>query len=465
MYIGHWVHRDAIVRRNNHPAIVPQEVFFAAFNYLSPVTLNGQPNPNYRPFRDVARPTKDSHRPVERPFCAGLIFAEVDGKRRQVGTTWIKSAERYVYVANSGNTEQLNQWVKTAHFVDGTVVRLLRDKLRVTFDAGVWEKIMDRSGAASDQDQRRIRAQIAVLDRVMQNQIASLDTLANSQMIVDVQDRYEAAQAERQRLLDELALLQDDVAQQEAIAALHDTIGPVLEQWEDMTRQEIRLIMKAFIERIEATQAERALDFTIHWRDESTDSFSLPKQMENGWREWLPSEFEQLRNLVEAGATQVEIARAFPDRTWRMIVMKIRKDFGRIYFSPQPIRHKETYVEYQSRTEQHGGVYIARSSDFWTPEDDKRLLEMVYRDVEQIEIAASFPHRKWGRIRARITKLKGTGVAIRGIGAIPYQETYAMYLAKLDDTSVPKADNASIDSGDQSSTVARMPSCWGWNSS
>ena len=148
MYIGHWVHRDAIVRRNNHPAIVPQEVFFAAFNYLSPVTLNGQPNPNYRPFRDVARPTKDSHRPVERPFCAGLIFAEVDGKRRQVGTTWIKSAERYVYVANSGNTEQLNQWVKTAHFVDGTVVRLLRDKLRVTFDAGVWEKIMDQSKAA-----------------------------------------------------------------------------------------------------------------------------------------------------------------------------------------------------------------------------------------------------------------------------------------------------------------------------
>ena len=46
-----------------------------------------------------------------------------------------------------------------------------------------WINLKRRSA----QDQRRIRAQIAGPDRVMQNQIASLDTLANSQMIVDVQ--------------------------------------------------------------------------------------------------------------------------------------------------------------------------------------------------------------------------------------------------------------------------------------
>src|SRR5690606_32144126 len=49
VYIGHWMHKDRIVQWDNHPAIVSEELFYRAFNYLSPYTLTGEPNLQYTP--------------------------------------------------------------------------------------------------------------------------------------------------------------------------------------------------------------------------------------------------------------------------------------------------------------------------------------------------------------------------------------------------------------------------------
>jgi hypothetical protein len=46
VYIGHWMLNDTITIRNNHPPIVPEDIFWKAFNYLSQVTLDGKPNPS-----------------------------------------------------------------------------------------------------------------------------------------------------------------------------------------------------------------------------------------------------------------------------------------------------------------------------------------------------------------------------------------------------------------------------------
>src|SRR5690606_15758757 len=49
IYIGHWHYKDRIVVWNNHPALVPEDLFFRAFNLMSPYTLDGEPNPDYSP--------------------------------------------------------------------------------------------------------------------------------------------------------------------------------------------------------------------------------------------------------------------------------------------------------------------------------------------------------------------------------------------------------------------------------
>mgnify|MGYP001251471464 CR=1 FL=1 len=63
---------------------------------------------------------------------------------------------------------------------------------------------------------------------------------------------------------------------------------------------------------------------------------------------WLPHEIDRLLELVESGANRVEIARAFPDRTWRVIYCKYTylTDNSLPRESRNTIRKHETFYEY-----------------------------------------------------------------------------------------------------------------------
>jgi DNA invertase Pin-like site-specific DNA recombinase len=74
-YIGHWIYKNQVVIWNNHPALLDEETFFSAFNYLSPETLDGQPNADYCPIQNHARPSLEANRQAERPLLEGLITA------------------------------------------------------------------------------------------------------------------------------------------------------------------------------------------------------------------------------------------------------------------------------------------------------------------------------------------------------------------------------------------------------
>ena len=67
VYQGHWVFKDCVVQWNNHPAIVPEDLFFKAFNYLSPVNFDGTTNEDYRPRLGRRYSTKKQHRNVDEP--------------------------------------------------------------------------------------------------------------------------------------------------------------------------------------------------------------------------------------------------------------------------------------------------------------------------------------------------------------------------------------------------------------
>ena len=66
---------------------------------------------------------------------------------------------------------------------------------------------------------------------------------------------------------------------------------------------------------------------------------------------WLPNEIDVLLELIESGASRVEIARAFPDRTWRVLYCKYRTLTGNLLprESRNIIRKHETYNQYAER--------------------------------------------------------------------------------------------------------------------
>jgi hypothetical protein len=72
---------------------------------------------------------------------------------------------------------------------------------------------------------------------------------------------------------------------------------------------------------------------------------------------WLPQDHELLLKLAGSGASQVEIAKAFPGRTWKAIFNKYRVLAGRNLSwgrRNNQIREHETYHDYLKRTENVG---------------------------------------------------------------------------------------------------------------
>lgn len=428
VYIGHWMVNDVVRIYNNHPAIVPEELFWCAFNYLSRVTLEGQPNPHYQCFQEHARPVLEENRPVDRPLCAGMMVWEYDGVWLNVGVTWIGAKGHYTYRAHSSEPYNHYKWSRRASYVDDAIVTLTRDKLTATFDPSAWENTIASFARDYKRERKRLKAQLNSLEQVMRNLIASLETLSNPQMIEGVERRYEDAQAEHARLSAELADADAEIRSLEAMNRLKEDCLPALENWESLTYDEKRTILQAFMLQIEATPVDdNGLYLVIRWRDQTYDELVLASQTENT-RRWLTVELDHLLALVDSGASQVEIARTFPDRTWEAIRHRMWKLRGvsSLTFDEKPIKDSETFEMYHERIS--GETYErAGSGDRWTTADEKSLLELVDNGATQIELAEVFPARRWWRIRAKITQLRGKGLVIPGVGEIERNETIVDY--------------------------------------
>lgn len=352
-YLGHWTHKDSIVRWNNHPAIVPADIFMRAFNYLSEVDLDGRRNPHYKPSRENARPSREDERDVERPLCSGLIVAWHEGEWHNVSTGWVKPCGYYAYELIPGKRLlRSHVWHKKAIYFDEAITSLLRQKLSITFDTAVWEQTL-----ASFEEHYRMAskgklAQIQTLERVMESQVASLDTLTNPDMIRAVQSRYEDAKVELMRLKSEVSKVDNEVKQLEAARNLKETCGPALENWPNLSRNEKRVILQAFIDRIETTYLKgKELLIAVCWRDNTRDEVILPVQSSHGVY-WTQDEAKLLLDLVDKGASQVEIAAQFPTRTWKEIRNKVHYERGRglLSFGSLTIGQNETYLQYVEKS-------------------------------------------------------------------------------------------------------------------
>lgn len=351
MYLGHWMVNGNIVHWNNHDAIIDEELFMRAFNFLSKVTLDGKENPNYNPARQYRRPQKEEERPHERPLCVGLMFSQEDEKWRRVGTNWVGPAQHYAYTFWSVDDDSNYVWSKKGDYVDDAISLYLLIKLQATFDYEKWEESVNIFIKEFEGKQKIRRAQLKQLTTVKENLVGSLSTLTNPAMIAAAEKNYEDAQAEIDRLQSELATDTDNISQINRLKKIRKNCGEVLEKWDTMTRDEKREVLLAFIHRIEATPVDgHGLHLVIRWKDSRSNEITLPRQSTTG-TQWLPYEMEELLSLVNSGSEQIQIARAFPHRKWEMIRDKFYRITGDRMrkFVPKPIKDTETYFDYLER--------------------------------------------------------------------------------------------------------------------
>lgn len=350
-YAGHWVIEGSVAKWHNHPPIVDEATFTKAFNYLSPIDLNGKKNPHYKSYALNARPTVEAKRDVDRPLCAGMIFSFWEGRRKAVGANWKLQHKCYNYTFAATDGYGTVLWQKRANYIDTTVSTFLLEKLDVTFNYDVWQVAIDSSLKEFEEQRNLKQSQLKQLETVMENLVISLSSLSLPQMIAAVEQKYQAAQEELNRLQSELSVITSDEAKIQKIVAIKNDFGRARERWPKMTSHEKREVIRAFVDRIEITQEEdKTLFMKIFWKDGSTDSAHLEYLTSRG-TQWLPQQVELLIRLVESGAGKNEIARAFPDTKWAQISRKYRYVTNKplIFRSHGLVMKTETYNEYAAR--------------------------------------------------------------------------------------------------------------------
>jgi hypothetical protein len=117
----------------------------------------------------------------------------------------------------------------------------------------------------------------------------------------------------------DLATLQAQLARLEQSGNLRLSRHEIVAHWPTLRRTQQGQIIAALVERIEAHPgATGSLDLHIHWRDGSTTTAQVRGRVGTSLR-WTTKEDGLVIALFTQAASQLEIARALPDRTWTSI--------------------------------------------------------------------------------------------------------------------------------------------------
>jgi hypothetical protein len=328
-YIGHWVHKQVIAQWHNHEAIIPEELFMFAFNRISRVDFHGQANPHYVAYRPWVRHAKED-RTEEPPIYAYLTYTDdlEDEPHKMLASIWSPGNKKYKYQLYQ-YPDRSNIWNINAEIVDDAVDAMLLERLKETnIDEDIWQTALLNMQSDSHSDVRRVEQAIRQAQQTKDNLIESLATINNDEMIQRVEARYEATEQELNALEAELVRLQSGEKRQLTLDSALPVLQTVIENWQDVPRNERRSLFESFATHIHISKVTRhTKHITVHWRDSSTSMHSTTHRSKGYF--WEDEDLDRLKAMFDNDVDQVEILRAFPDYVWRALTQRMRYHFGK----------------------------------------------------------------------------------------------------------------------------------------
>jgi hypothetical protein len=360
-YIGHWSINGVILQLDNHPSIVPLPMFMAAFNYLSPVTFTGEPNPDYCPRVTRAKDTDTENREkAVKPWLEGFLYSpDENGKMRPMLVAWEKERTHekkpggYQYLAISWNDKSLRKlWRKDSWLIDRVVLDCVKIKLAQSdFKAELETAIQTDYGA----EHRRLSDLIRKTEQQTSNLIERLTEVDDPDpgFAKLMHDKYKALVDEKQRLEHKMNDLMEAADRQEELTNLRQYASYWFEHWGGLTADQRRLAITLCVKQIYAVPDGEDMELVIYWNDNTDSRHIIPR---NGGKGWTNVQNDRLIELVANGADQETVAAEFPKRKWKHIKAKYRRLSGgvNLHMNPHPVHDLETFEDYQWRTAEYG---------------------------------------------------------------------------------------------------------------
>jgi hypothetical protein len=332
-YIGHWVHKSAIVCWHNHEAIVPEDLFMVAFNSLSPTDFYGDPNSNYIPYRPYNRHNVEE-RECDPSAYGGLVFSDQleNYDLRRYSSVYNISNRNYAYVLHDERIATV-MTVK-ADIVDQAVDQMLLERLKATtIDEEAWCEALESTEHSGHSEKRRIEQDIRSAERSKQTVLDNLKAISNPSIVKNLEASYEANEREIERLTSELETLDSTDHYQHTLLEARPVLQTVIDRWDDVPKGKRRELFESFANRILVRRADMLnRSVTVQWRDDTETTH----QFTRGGRRifWGKQDLKRLKEMVDGAAAQVDIMREFPILKWKEIQKRYAYHFGNGSFAP-----------------------------------------------------------------------------------------------------------------------------------
>jgi DNA invertase Pin-like site-specific DNA recombinase len=348
-YLGFWLHQGVIVHRHNHAPLIDTSLFMWAFNHISSTDFNGDPNPDYIPYRPFVRHAPEK-RTCPKPTYSGLVLSDdlpgIPMRRLAIG--YSQDHDVYDYVLHSRTREKA--WTIRSEQIDSAIDELLLERLRATtIDDAAWKTALGDAEQGSYADLRRIRQAIKSAERTRQIILDNLKTVSNPAIVKNLEASYEANERELSRLKVELEQAQITGDRKGMLLEARPVIELVIARWQAIPRPERRDLFEAFAHHVKVSRVDRASKrLVVYWRDATTSEVIIRRY--DITRSWERADLEKLRDMMEGGAHQVEIMRAFPESSWRNIIDRYNYHFNERRWT-NPYKGDRKYYEYHRWTD------------------------------------------------------------------------------------------------------------------
>jgi len=326
-YIGYWAFHQAVVKKHNHEAIVPYDLFMYAFNKLSPVDLNGDPNPEYQPYRSMTRHDK-SERPIEPPTYTGAVFSSdiPDLPTKRMITQYSQDSPAYYYYLRDNYKK--NYLTAACDLVDRTVDEMLVERLKATtLDDELWQSALESTQKSTHKDVRRIENSIRAAEQAQAAIVDNLKIVSLPELIKQMEASYATHGRDIERWRAELTELQQDNRHRRVLIGARPVLEMVIARWNDVPRVSRRELFDALALRIEVSKVDLLYRrIIVYWRDGTESSVVVAHQRPT--MSWSPTDLQRLQTMVENSADQVDILKAFAGMKWRSIQNRYAYRFG-----------------------------------------------------------------------------------------------------------------------------------------
>ena len=313
IYIGHWHFHNTIVQWNNHPPIVSEDLFWQAFNYLSPVSLDGSPNPNYRPIHHNSRPTVQARRKVERPLCAGLMCGLVDDQLTPMFLEWDGRAQKYKYCLSRYShetTESGSLWKRHTDLIDEAVTYHVIERLKYQFSEEGWKLTLEAlQNHDTSEERTRLQHQLRSVENDMERTKLRLRTYEDADLIREDEQVFQHQKAERTRLLAKLESFETTRITYEQLVYMREHFSSLVDTWDtSLTRDEKHLVFQHLIKRIVLVDYayRKPSLLKIVWSSDDEECFVV---LSGSRGQWMYAELQQIRTMLQAGEPPARIRR------------------------------------------------------------------------------------------------------------------------------------------------------------